>query len=493
MAEQELKFKDNLNDIQDQWLFAGVFIAGVLPMVILRAFTPAPSWAVTLWLVFCMSAYAGLIWKTKRYRLREDRSADNLYFLGFLFTVTALLISLVKFAQDTDGDALANNPLVVVGDLGIGLTTTLLGLFLRVFFTQLRKDPEEIEETVRLSLTDAADKVAKDIIETATIVEESSTLTKQILEESRNLLAEQKELCKEIFEQTRSDIKDASGKLVASVSRLEARVSAIEVREDIISAKLDPPLNSASNSLLTFSSKAAEVDIPKDMLVSRMQVAVNSFGEALVEAVATNAKDISESATGDIKKEIERVGKEIAILIGNMEVPPNLIQEQLQPAIDAFTAQFERLNTEVDPKLRGFSSSITKTLENMKTAESQGMEQIEEINKAIEKIKMDFDNHFEGLGEKLSQGIEKATTTVNGASDIYQENAVNAFNGFDRRLQSPVETLNTSVGELTGSFNSLKSQIEEASKSLESLKTLIPGEGQTATPTGQQNQRSGDV
>ena len=119
MAKRNLRFIDRLDDVERHILFIVVFLLGVVPMGIARLMTGVPAWATAILVLALMGLYLVLIVKTKRYRLREDRSADNLYFLGFLFTVGALLISLIKFSRDTGGDALANNPLVVVGDLGL--------------------------------------------------------------------------------------------------------------------------------------------------------------------------------------------------------------------------------------------------------------------------------------------------------------------------------------------------------------------------------------
>ena len=131
--------------------------------------------------------YFWLIIKTRRFRLREDKAADNLYFLGFLFTVSALIISLLKFSQNTGTETqIANNPLVVVEDLGIGLITTLFGLLLRVFVSQLRRDPEEIEEDVRISLADAADRLQGDITATAEMIESEGSIRSSIRRVARD-------------------------------------------------------------------------------------------------------------------------------------------------------------------------------------------------------------------------------------------------------------------------------------------------------------------
>ena len=205
--EDTESFVDTRSDRLDHWLFLIIFLVGAIPAFLVRYFFEFSAYLTSGWLLAVMGTYYYLIINTRRFRLREDKSADNLYFLGFLFTVSALIISLLKFSQNTGTEAqVANNPLVVVEDLGIGLTTTLFGLLLRVFISQQRRDPEEIEEEVRLTLADVSDRVQGDVIATGEMIEGARLLTAQILEESTEALRAQQDLSKEAMKEFRKSL-----------------------------------------------------------------------------------------------------------------------------------------------------------------------------------------------------------------------------------------------------------------------------------------------
>ena len=54
--------------------------------------------AVTMVPVLIMIGYAALL-GARLFRLRDDQSGDNLYYMGFLFTLTSLAVSLYQFSE----------------------------------------------------------------------------------------------------------------------------------------------------------------------------------------------------------------------------------------------------------------------------------------------------------------------------------------------------------------------------------------------------------
>src|SRR6185437_403562 len=48
--------------------------------------------------------YAGLLALARFFRLRDDQAGDNLYYLGFLYTLTSLGVSLWQFSLSDTGE-----------------------------------------------------------------------------------------------------------------------------------------------------------------------------------------------------------------------------------------------------------------------------------------------------------------------------------------------------------------------------------------------------
>ncbi len=93
--------------------------------------------------VLIMIAYAALLGIARLFRLRDDQSGDNLYYMGFLFTLTSLAVSLYQFSSERSSEQIVQN-------FGIAIASTIAGIALRIFFNQMRRDPVEVEATARL-------------------------------------------------------------------------------------------------------------------------------------------------------------------------------------------------------------------------------------------------------------------------------------------------------------------------------------------------------
>ena len=80
-----------------------------------------------------MMAYLfGIIFLNKKMNtfVRDEQMGDSFYYLGFLYTLTALAISLFSIEGDIN-DLLKN--------FGIAITTTLVGLIGRIILSQFRE------------------------------------------------------------------------------------------------------------------------------------------------------------------------------------------------------------------------------------------------------------------------------------------------------------------------------------------------------------------
>jgi hypothetical protein len=111
--------------------------------------------AVTSVPVLIMIGYA-LLLGTRQFRLRDDQSGDNLYYMGFLFTLTSLAVSLYQFSAAGSAEQIVQN-------FGIAIASTIAGIALRIFFNQMRRDPVEVEATARLELAEASRRVKREL------------------------------------------------------------------------------------------------------------------------------------------------------------------------------------------------------------------------------------------------------------------------------------------------------------------------------------------
>src|SRR5580692_4406517 len=180
---------------------------------------------VTLVPVLIMIAYASALGLARLFRLRDDQSGDNLYYMGFLFTLTSLAVSLYQFSSEGSAEQIVQN-------FGIAIGSTIAGITLRIFFNQMRRDPVEVEHTARLELAAASRKVRREL--ESTVIEFSSfrratqqTLTDAV-DEIDGLLKEAKDRIvgqlKGFARDANKPLQDASKKSGDTVEELNARV-----------------------------------------------------------------------------------------------------------------------------------------------------------------------------------------------------------------------------------------------------------------------------
>jgi hypothetical protein len=137
-------------------LVFGLFtLAGVIFIITAKLFQQNP-FVVTFTPVMLMIAYAIMILALRPLRLRDDQTGDNFYYMGFIFTLTSLGVSLYQFGSNASVDEIVRN-------FGIAVASTIAGIALRVIFTQLRRDPIEVENVARQELADASRRVRREL------------------------------------------------------------------------------------------------------------------------------------------------------------------------------------------------------------------------------------------------------------------------------------------------------------------------------------------
>jgi len=348
---------------------------------------------VTFVPVAIMIGYAWLIWFARNLRLRDDQAGDNLYYMGFLFTLTSLGVSLYQFNAARAAEDIVQN-------FGIAIGSTISGIALRVIFNQMRRDPVEIERQMRLELAEAARRVRREMDSTVVEFGYARRSAHQAAEDSFRLVAEK--------------FDEIAVKLLSSSAEV-ARTSA-------------QPLEAASR-------RAAEM---VERLTSSMAAAVSESTRRL----AAEIERLSASA-GTISAALD----EVTMKLGAMQTPNEVVEMHLAPLIRSLTGVLERLSTHAEEqvgtmrdffgtaKLAAESSSATivalrEELAASATANAATLKETTGIMTAMARILDEFESEAKAQVEVLRLLQERTDETIRGVTDILLQA------GVDLALQS---------------------------------------------------------
>lgn len=120
----------------DRALIVAVFALGVGGLVILR-FVGAPAFIPILFAAGLLCIYAVVATLNSLSKLEPETIGDNCYYLGFLFTLTSLGVTLYALSGPEIGIGLQRD---IIAGFGVALSSTVVGMFLRLLLMQIRTD-----------------------------------------------------------------------------------------------------------------------------------------------------------------------------------------------------------------------------------------------------------------------------------------------------------------------------------------------------------------
>jgi hypothetical protein len=292
-----------------------LFVAAGCAYIVLAKLWGVSAFLVTFVPVATMLGYALLIYSARALRLRDDQSGDNLYYMGFLFTLTSLAVSLYQFSATNAAEEIVQN-------FGIAIGSTIAGIGLRVIFNQMRRDPAEVEQIMRLELAEAARRVRREL--DATVVE---------------------------FTHHRRAAQQAAADSFAGMSE----------RFDAIAGKI----LAAVEDLATKSARPIEA-------TSRQSgEALAALGKSVGETIAASAQNLEAQAdrlairVGAIAVSLE----EVVGRLGALQTPDRVIEVRLEPLTRALAETIDRLAAHTDTQAQAMQAALDKA---GATAESSG-------------------------------------------------------------------------------------------------------------------------
>lgn len=349
-------------------LFLMFVVAGAAYIVSAKLAGLSPV-AVTGVPLVLMILYALTLASTRYFKLRDDQAGDNLYYLGFLYTLSSLGIALWQFSVDDGGENIVTN-------FGIAISSTILGVALRVMFNQMRQDPMEVEQTARLELADAARRVKQEF--DATVFEFASfrRASQQVLEEGLREKRELSErLAKEIFEaikefpaRSSEPLQLASEQSKEKINNLaSALASRLEITGNNLAAqeeKLASIADTVTASLEEVQSRLRSMQTPDGIIEIKLQPFIRGFTKAIKEQSAS-----TESQTAELQRVISQFDQSVTQLSQflSADAQDRASHEKLMRDVmsrtESATAENKRISANLDDRLSAIQAAIPERVE----------------------------------------------------------------------------------------------------------------------------------
>ena len=238
-----------------------LFVAAGCAYIVAAKLAGIGPFYVTFVPVGTMLAYALLIYSARGLRLRDDQSGDNLYYIGFLFTLTSLGVSLYQFTAARAAEEIVQN-------FGIAIGSTIAGIGLRVIFNQMRRDPVEVERMMRLELAEAARRVRRELDSTVVEFGYHRRSAQQAAADSFNQVTEKFD---DIVGKFLGSLEEITAKTVAPLEAASRRsAEAIVQAGEGIGAKLGESGRQISSASETLSERAAAVSAALDDVTAKL-------------------------------------------------------------------------------------------------------------------------------------------------------------------------------------------------------------------------------
>lgn len=298
----------------DKWLFFAIFLIGSLLIIAFDAAHVSKILAVLI-CTMLLFAYAFATSLVPAVRLRPDQAADNSYYLGLLYTLTSLGVALFRFSTaENAADAILRN-------FGIAIATTIVGLGLRVFLSQFREDPDDIEYEAKTALAESVRGLRGELDRSLAEMQSFAVGAKQALQEVSE--ATNKSTLETLattvgrFESAADDMTrkfDATGatfqsrassfdssldRLATVVEALSDRIGSVRADSDLFQQGLQPVFDGLNESVVRFSRtfEAEQQHLATGLsALSRLGDSLAGLDES-TGAIASSSKRLSEAAS----------------------------------------------------------------------------------------------------------------------------------------------------------------------------------------------------
>jgi len=388
-------FQDVTGDAKERLLFAIFAFFGGGVIVVLRILNDNIFGNFFLNLIIALIAVSFIITYgliiLKQLNLignQLDRSSDNAYYLGLLYTLFSLAYSLIKltFQFDAEG-SLANSGSILnlLPDFGVALLSTIAGIGMRVWMQQFNNDPGKIDDEARQQLGKMLDEIKTSMIRFQGDLSTLSTTYNSSTEELNKRVAETLADAAEIHAQ---NIKTVSKELVDLAAENKRQIEVVG--------------QSAQSISTTLTESATLLKASFEQITGSIETNLNNF---------SNRLDSSSSKISDVVEKIDNAAQQISNTV-NILSEINTKENEMK---DGFNKLIRKVNETV-PGIDQADKNISKLSNLFEQSKDKLEEPIKEISEEVDNMKSSSKAAKEATSRYI-KGLNDAVDTIKDATE----------------------------------------------------------------------------
>ncbi|MDA9821090.1 hypothetical protein N9C56_00975 [Paracoccaceae bacterium] len=362
-----------------------------------------------------MATYGIFVTIVPATRLRMDVAADNMYYLGFLYTLSSLAVALTVDSTEQ-----------ILSNFGVAISSTLIGIAARVSLNQLRVDPHDIEAASRLELSEATSRIRAELDETVLQLSSFRTMNLQVLAEG--------------YEEVQKNIEETAAKLFISIENLLQKTAQpldqLADRASDANTKIMETVNALneSNRDVTKSNRFMIGQIDKatkaHQKLAEFYANKGILNDQVIAGVSTEIERLQRQVTAEARDEFHKLSSAVegtSVAAARLESSQSELKKSLQDELKSVVDCLGQANTSVESlneKQSKFARETKDELRRLKNdvqsslaASAQVEVSVGEVSKSIRALSENKSVQGEG---QLFQEVSDKEITNDEAKEIFE-------------------------------------------------------------------------
>ena len=457
-------------------LFAGSFVMLFLRLIGAQIVSIMPA-------ALCIYAY----YRIAKRDYQNTHNPDNIYYMGFLFTLAALALALMRlFLFDTAQSNQEERIYELIGSFGIALISTILGILFRILlldhYGSRGYDGGDSMESIENERRKAMQNLISAAIELRSEINQTTSDTQTFLEAIRGAVQQVTKTNKQIFKRMEESSEIVSAHMEAAAQNLVDSASRMSTLMEESGTKLSEQLQKSTSDL---HDRAAQMSTE---MAGQLDTVVSSIAQASEEA----HKPINELASQHLKRLdefVQEVGKSQDAMQKQMEEYLRTQTESLQEAsenmVNLLSSSAESVSQSMNSALEPLDKLAQRQIERFDKYEEEAKAAANVLTESMQAASENMVNVLSSSVEAVSQSIEGIQEPLNKLTQQqierftkYEEEAKAAGDVLTQKLEGVADELSGSITQMSTRVSgrleeSLLAAITEIGSTTEGIKVSI--------------------